>query len=642
MTLLSPGFLAAAALALPLVAIFLLKVRPRRRPVTAYFLWDRVFVEKKSSALFNKLRDALSLVLLLAALSAAVLAAARPRPDNADTRDLLVVLDDSASMDALSGSGFGSGYDRAIDRAKREAHTLLASVSGQRRGAVATLSDGLRMRQFLTDDRRALRRAIDAVQPSSLPSREAAAAPLTGLAELGEQLRVVVITDAEPGSLGIPDGIDVIPIADHRDGVTKPASNAGITAAEIVRYPNTDEIGIFVRITATDDLAGTAAEIVVERGDSPIKLVPVTLGTPSDRPRGSGDEATITIVTTARGPAGPYRIRLHLTERGPDAMPADATAAVVAHAPEPVLVGVSDSARYFFENAVLAFQQSEGILRLAADGETPDLRLDRGIENGPSRLGSIVFAPNEGSRWVLSQGDMIPTPIPRLVAANHPAFRFVPVESLPFDGATDVTLPEGAAVLVEDQSGVPLVWQIRSPAGTGEAQGLVFNADPARNDFVLSPYFPLIVRGAAAYLSGRGERPRSAYPTGNHAEIPGLSPQATATLTGPTTADVIAAAEQDAIAGEPDDPQAARMRTVAFGERPRLEEPGFYRAETPNGETLLAASLLHPGETRVEAPDELPPVDGLQRGSPWWARLALLALGLLVLEEILYHRRKVG
>ena len=74
MKFLAPLFFWSFLSFIPLVAIYFLKVRPRRKETTAYFLWSRVFTEKKATSLFNRLRDMLSLILLspVVALGAAL------------------------------------------------------------------------------------------------------------------------------------------------------------------------------------------------------------------------------------------------------------------------------------------------------------------------------------------------------------------------------------------------------------------------------------------------------------------------------------------------------------------------------------------------------------------------------------------
>ncbi|MBF0199682.1 MAG: BatA domain-containing protein, partial [Planctomycetes bacterium] len=46
MSFLNPLNLFFLALALPLIAVFILKVRPHRKPTTQFFLWQQAFVEK--------------------------------------------------------------------------------------------------------------------------------------------------------------------------------------------------------------------------------------------------------------------------------------------------------------------------------------------------------------------------------------------------------------------------------------------------------------------------------------------------------------------------------------------------------------------------------------------------------------------
>ena len=65
MTFLQPAMLWSLLVLLPLAAIYFLKVRPRRKPTTAFFLWEKIFQEKRASSLFQRLRDAWSLLLML-------------------------------------------------------------------------------------------------------------------------------------------------------------------------------------------------------------------------------------------------------------------------------------------------------------------------------------------------------------------------------------------------------------------------------------------------------------------------------------------------------------------------------------------------------------------------------------------------
>lgn len=104
MTFLQPAMLwsLVVLLLLPLAAIYFLKVRPRRKPTTAYFLWERIFQERRASSLFQRLRDAWSLLLML--LAAAAVCFALSQPEWADERkDMILVVDTSASMSTREG-----------------------------------------------------------------------------------------------------------------------------------------------------------------------------------------------------------------------------------------------------------------------------------------------------------------------------------------------------------------------------------------------------------------------------------------------------------------------------------------------------------------------------------------------------------
>ncbi|MEM1442773.1 MAG: BatA domain-containing protein [Verrucomicrobiota bacterium] len=100
MTFLSPAFLWTLLALLPLGAVYFLKVRPRRKTTTAYFLWEKIFSEKKASSLFNRLRDLLSLLIMALAFGAIAFALARPEFSADERKDLLILIDESASMSA--------------------------------------------------------------------------------------------------------------------------------------------------------------------------------------------------------------------------------------------------------------------------------------------------------------------------------------------------------------------------------------------------------------------------------------------------------------------------------------------------------------------------------------------------------------
>lgn len=104
------ALLAAAALPL-LAAIYLLRSRRRRVPVSSLLLWRLERPIREGGLVVERLRTPLLFYLELAALALLVLAAAAPRIRSATAvKPLVVVLDDSYSMQARAGT---SARDRA-------------------------------------------------------------------------------------------------------------------------------------------------------------------------------------------------------------------------------------------------------------------------------------------------------------------------------------------------------------------------------------------------------------------------------------------------------------------------------------------------------------------------------------------------
>src|SRR5262249_48875982 len=102
MNLAHPAALAWAALAIPIVIFYILKVRQRRVPVSTTMFWAQIFEEKPPRSLWEHLRHLLSLLVQLVMLALLVLALAEPffRWEVLQARRLVLVVDNSASMNA--------------------------------------------------------------------------------------------------------------------------------------------------------------------------------------------------------------------------------------------------------------------------------------------------------------------------------------------------------------------------------------------------------------------------------------------------------------------------------------------------------------------------------------------------------------
>ena len=188
----APAAFLLIALVLPIVALYILKIRLRRIPVSTNLFWKQVYDENPPRSLWQQLRHWLSLLAQLALLLILVLSIADPyfSWQSLQARRLVFVLDTSASMRAsdIAPSRFEAARDAA--------HQMLDGLRS--RDQVAVVSAGSRPEVVLgmTGHVPTLRRAVDSIHLTD------AASSLDAAIELGKQLigdhpkgQVLVFTD---------------------------------------------------------------------------------------------------------------------------------------------------------------------------------------------------------------------------------------------------------------------------------------------------------------------------------------------------------------------------------------------------------------------------------------------------------------
>src|SRR5262245_48513514 len=130
-TLMQIGAAAAAAV----VVLYILKLR--RRPVAVPFsrIWQRILRDKEATSLFSQLKRLLSLLLQLALLALLLLALGDPRTaaNLVEGRNIVVLVDASASMQATDVS------PSRIAAAKERVKNIARGLSGTDRMLVAQM-----------------------------------------------------------------------------------------------------------------------------------------------------------------------------------------------------------------------------------------------------------------------------------------------------------------------------------------------------------------------------------------------------------------------------------------------------------------------------------------------------------------------
>ncbi len=209
MSFLAPQLaIVVAGIAVPLlVAMYFLKLRRRRLLVSSTLLWKKAIQDMQVNAPFQKLRRNLLLLLQLLILASLLFATARPilRATSQPSQRVVILLDHSASMNAIDVSG--TGWTR-LDEAKLAARELVDNLADGSNAMVVAFAERPRTLTRFVSDPRKLRAAIKLVSPTDQSGRLEPALriiepeALRSEASDGEPLVVYVVSD---GRLHLPE-----------------------------------------------------------------------------------------------------------------------------------------------------------------------------------------------------------------------------------------------------------------------------------------------------------------------------------------------------------------------------------------------------------------------------------------------------
>jgi len=266
MTLFNPSGLAWVLLAVPIVVLHLVRVRPRRRSVPAGFLWDRVFSTDRPRAAWWPWRGPVSLFVELAILALVVLALAEPllrRPQR-----LVLIIDNSASMNATDAA------PTRLDRAKEFARQRVAELGSRDQMAILSAGGPPAVLCGLTDRQDLLEKAVEAVSPTRAATRVQEAVTLgRGLLADSPDGKVLLLTD------GCFDGLQELAAADDVEfiPVGAPAGNVAVTELAARRsLRDLSACQILVRAANFSD-EPVACRVEIEMEGEPIVDVPAHL-----------------------------------------------------------------------------------------------------------------------------------------------------------------------------------------------------------------------------------------------------------------------------------------------------------------------------------------------------------------------------
>jgi Ca-activated chloride channel family protein len=623
MSFLTPFALISAAIVGPIiVAMYLLKLRREERRVSSTFLWRRVVRDVEANAPWQKLRRNLLLLLQLLLLLLLALALARPffRTAGIAGRNLIVIVDRSASMAATDGD------PTRLDAAKQQAIRLIDQLPDGGRATIVAAGGLMEVPAASTTDRRQLRDAIQSIQPRNGGGSDIAQALTlaSALAAREADSEVAVVSDGNvtfPADLTMPAPVRYFPIGQGRENVGVSAISLTSSAAgqtlfvQTTNYgpnPATRRLDIYL-----DDQLFNAYNLAIEPGDS------------------QGQSLVVDV------PAGVREAEARLVdESSTDTLPTDDKAFAVSTAGEGTNVRVIGPGNRFLEvglgllpavRTTLVPTSTTTFTETAA--QVPMTILD-GVVPVTLPPGNLFFIAPPRSTEFFSVTGQVDLPALRPAPGEEPLLRNIRLSDVSVARAAKLT-PGSWARIVVDGDGGPMLF-----AGEKDGRRIVVLAfDLHYSDLPLQVAFPLLLSNIVGYLA-----------PGSGADAAQLAPgQPLAFQLDPSVTDVRVTRPDGQVVSLPiANSQAIYADTDALG---------VYTAEQYQGEKLAvrqryAVNLLDAGESRVAPQADLAvkQTSGLPQATTaervgrqeFWRWLAAIALAVLVVEWLVYQRNGIA
>ena len=599
------GVLLSATVA-TVVFLYWLKPPPQRVVVPSTLLWDRLLKEKKRNTLLDRLRWWVSLMLaLIIGLS---VASGMGRPElsspGRDVRNITVVIDNSATMATRTADGF-TRWEHAVAHAGR------------------VLGQGSASGQFLILD-------TSGQAPPGEPGDRRSALEVLGelTVSLGDEPQFPDLPEGESEIFFISDGVlvDDAPPEATLISVFEVAHNVGITAFQVEALPSEPtRFQAFVQVKNASDVGKQTTLRLSGSNEGGIRDT-LTLGPGETRGR------SIDLGSFERGP-----VRAVVTADS-DAFPADDYAYGFLPIRTETRVLLVTRGNVYLEN-VLADEPRLSLAVVNPEQYDPQVSADVYIFDRfapPEAPGgpTLVFRPPD-VEWLTQTLAVVEAPeVPGWNPA-HPVLRFVALEDLRIDRAARIAMPEegdagptsgvgetGRAPAAEVVVGSPLLPLVLVSERPERIVRVSFALEDS--NFPLHPGFPIFLTNTLGWLMD--EQVALARAPGQ-IEVP-LAMAAVTDLEGSDVATWPLSNRTVFMADQPG------LYTVAQADRRlRVAVNLASTARTSVNDSRFTSDEITSAASTVLADTEAGPNEEL------WMAFLLLALFLVVVEWVTYHRR---
>ena len=645
MSFLSPAAFALLGLIIPVVALYILKLRRRREPISTLMFWEKVFKEKQTTSLLQKLRHLLSLILQLLFLSLIVLALARPQLafTTRSARQIIMAIDRSASMNTI--------YDQVsrLESAKRKALHKIDGLRFMDEMMVVSFNTQPVIHSPFTKHQKSLRQAVESLQPTDVRTNLKPTLDLAyEIAQTRPNPEIVILSDFHHISDSLADRLrhppEEVELSLIRVGA-ETDDNVGITQFRVRKsFVNAFDYQTLLTVKNTSQVE-KRFNVELYFDDALFDVRPYVL------PPG---ESKSEIFGNFTFEGGKLKAVLDIE----DALSSDNTAYAALPEREKIPVLLVTSGNPFFENA-LAVDESIDVKVISPEDYAPDVKdyqvviFDR---YNPTGLGDgnyiFVYPPKEGAIWEI--GDPLEFPIITDWSREHPILKFANLTNVQVGEAYQVKPPDTAQVLVRSFEDPLIIIDEASNLNKLAAcstRKIVFIAlDVLKSDLPLRIAFPLIVANTIQWFNSYSRSQENHLYTGEilrkqvdasreegrgdggtRGRGSGKGSVGNVIITGPRTRRW----EIPVNSGE-----------LLFNQ---TQTAGFYELEIGDNQETWALNLTDENESKIGAAEvikdllkeDLTLKSSLILRHPLWIYLVSLAAGLSFIEWFLYQRRRI-
>lgn len=607
--------------------LYILKLRRRRVTVPFSPIWSRVVASTEARRWWEVFKRFLSFLLQCVFAALVILAIADPHPEEEELegREVVLLLDTSASMQALDVTG---GVDR-FDVARKEALKILQTLGPKDSVMLVTMDGQLRPLTPFVKKSAILEQQLRELRPSATPANVHQAMQFVRDAVKGKaDAEVYLFSDGAFGG-DFEEARKLLPSAQQLRlvQVGESGNNVAITAFNVRRYlANPLDYEIYVEVRSTFDREVEVELQLYADGE----LMDVKQGAIKLAPGG-----TQRIFFPNEGfSAQRLEARVKLTTADArDVFRLDDTAYAVLPRAKKLNVALVTDENLFLEATLIANDGNVTYSKIAPGAWTEEqasrfdaVILDRvALPQAPESGAYLFIAPPEGSAGPWSVQGVVERPIITATRKGHPLLRYLSLKTLEISQAQKLTLKAGKDDVAASAFGSPMIVGRREKGLSAVAVAF----DLRQSAIPLRVALPLLILNALDWLTDTGDSIVPTWRTGEAWSIPVSRDAQAVTITSPS--------------GEAKSLPVYEGRAIFYG-----EEVGFHEVKTPQETFLVAANLANPRESNIKPGDSAAvqadmfdvSQAGLSfQGQDWWIYLVLAAILLLLVEWVTFNRR---